>query len=193
MVIVKAFDQAIWYLKIIFAWGHSVCWIYLCNYNLATTSPILRVKCKPATKGLNKHIYNADGQTVIPPVSQSGNQSARQPVGRRAHKDMWALHPLPQWCRSNVSWLWSSKAEMYRGPLTEDMHQATLNLFFYPFFLRLSSIIAFPTSSHGKNKNTGIWKAADYMKYILDFHIEMRCSSSFCGLCQIWCQTDYST
>lgn len=24
MVIVKAFDQAIWYLKIIFAWGHSV-------------------------------------------------------------------------------------------------------------------------------------------------------------------------
>lgn len=46
---------------------------------------------------------------------------------------MWALHPLPQ-CRGRrkVSWLWSSKAEMYRGALTEDMHQATLNLFFPP-------------------------------------------------------------
>ena len=63
------------------------------------------------------------------PTSKSGNQSARQPVGRWAHKDTWALHPLPQRCRSKVSWLWSSKAEMYGGPLTEDMHQATLNLF----------------------------------------------------------------
>ena len=128
------------------------------------------------------------------PTSKSGNQSARQPVGRWAHKDTWALHPLPQRCRSKVSWLWSSKAEMYGGPPTEDMHQATLNLFLLLLYVCPPSLHFLPPLREKKNnKNTGIWKAADYMKYILDFHIEMRCSSSFCGLRQIWCQTDYST
>lgn len=72
-----AFDQAIWYLKIILP-EDTVWWIYLCNCNLATTFfRFWRVVSADLTKRL-KELYSADGQIVIPleglAISQPGNQ-----------------------------------------------------------------------------------------------------------------------
>ncbi len=79
MVIVKAFDQAIWYLKIMLPEDTLFAEFTYATATLLQPLPFLKGhKCKPASKGLQKHIYSADGQIVIPPVSRPFKQSVSQ-------------------------------------------------------------------------------------------------------------------
>lgn len=124
--------EDLWPVNLIFfLLGDSVYWVYLCNFSL----PILKGrKFMPTTEGLKKHVCGADGQVVIPPLSQA----ISQPVWQWAHEDMLTLQPLPQWFRDRVSWLWSFKAEMYRteGGLTDWLKICTRQpwTFFFFFF-----------------------------------------------------------
>lgn len=79
MVIVKAFDQAIWYLKIILPEDAPCAQFTHASPTSPHPLPIPEGRrSKPATKGLKKHVYSADGQTVVPPVSQAISQPGNQ-------------------------------------------------------------------------------------------------------------------
>lgn len=156
MVIEMAFDQAIWYLKIILP-EDTVWWIYLCNCNLATTFfRFWRVVSADLTKRL-KELYSADGQIVIP----LEGLAISQPVGLWAHKATWALHPLPQTCRRKFHGCELPRLKSTGEHWLKICTRQPWTIFFFFFFLHMSSTIAFPTFSQWKNKNTSIWKAAD--------------------------------
>lgn len=199
MVIVKAFDQAIWYLKIILPEDTLFAEFTYATATLLQPLPFLKGrKCKPASKGLQKHIYSADGQIVIPPVSRPVRQSVSQAASWAMSTQKYVSITSSPTVMQKQSFM-AVKFQGWNVQGATDWRYAPGNLepfsfFFYPFFTSVLHHCISYLLSGKKNKNTGIWKAADYMKYILDFHIEMRCSSSsFCGLRQIWCQTDYST
>lgn len=167
MVIVKAFDQAIWYLKMILPEDTLYAEFTCTTATLLQPLSFLRgSKCRTNTK--NPYIYSADGQIVIPlvslAISQASSQSGDEHTKIRehyilSHSDAEAkFHgcELPRLKCTGGHWQKICTRQPWTPP---------------PSYVWPPSLHFLPPLSEKKIIYINIWKAADYMKYISDFHI----------------------
>ena len=152
MVIVKAFDQAIWYVKIVLPEDTP----YAEFTHATATSPqplpwLKGRKCEPATKGLKKHIYSADGQIVIPPVSQAisqpGCQLGDEHTKIREHYILSHSDAVAKFHGCEVP-----RLKCTGGHRLKIRTRQPWTFFLPPFFTSVLPSLHFPTSSQGKKK-----------------------------------------